>query len=347
MGNNQAKTEVTPVVLPPFDFNHLKSQLVSSDTNNVKKQCLQHIELNQNPEACYLLGLYYFGLSKEWNVDLARKYLEMAIDKGNTAALVSYALFYYYGTETLDHNDKYTFRKAALPMKEWYRIGNYYLDNYLMYTDRMIINNHVKRDYNMSFQFLTIAIDSKDSVENLSIAYECLGSHYHYGLGVATNYKKALDNYMLAHDLLNKNPDFNHKKYYLPQINTLLRNIQDALFKTGEFKSDEVLAWMLKPNDPEQKDYNLRIAKIYEARGEYDLAIKYCSKQIVIFGKVGTFDESYDTKEYKKELLKKKKGYVPDEMKALKETVEELKVQIGHLTKLIPVAAVIEPPAYT
>ncbi|AYV83235.1 MAG: hypothetical protein Hyperionvirus5_41 [Hyperionvirus sp.] len=349
MGNRQPIRNA-PVALAPFDLKELKGRAVSQVfvDGYVKEECLKYIE---DGGACYLMGLYYCGLSQEWDVDLAMKYLEMAIERGNKAALVSYALFYFYGG-ALVSKFKWVFRKAALPAKEWWRMGREsYIDNKQDYGKPFSVGKEVLRDQKRSFELLSRA--SGEDVENLSVVYEILAAHYEHGLGVEKDRKKALDHLKCCYELVQKDRFFKKEHLLWQDLECSLKRIKELYLEMDDLRSDEALGWMLKV-DHGERGYNIKIAKVYEARGDYYHAIKYCSKEIMCLkGSPEKFDECYDAKQYKKKLME---GSKPDDAQ-LREKVAELTAQMAELRKLVPGAIasevpivpavpVVEPPAY-
>ncbi|AYV82777.1 MAG: hypothetical protein Hyperionvirus2_145 [Hyperionvirus sp.] len=335
MGNKQGRGE-TETVLGPFDFKGKKILAEAFGVDDkIKTECLKHIEHNENPDACYLLGLCYCGLSMEWDAELAMKYLEMAIAGGNKSAAVSYALFLYYGSRVSRY--KWIFRMVALPVNQWHRIGRSSWDNSQNYDVPFGKVEHVKEDKKRSFGILSAVLENPSSIENLCIVYEYMAYHYMNGEGgIEKDNKKALDYLKISYNLVHNDPSFLEKPLHWPSIDQTLPIIKELFFKIGDFKSAEALEWMLK-YDRGEKDYDIRVAKLYEARGDYDLAIKYCTKEIMFLKTAGTFDKCYEAKEYKKKLIRKRKELEgSDEIKVLRASVSELTAQVAHLTKLVP-----------
>ncbi|AYV82983.1 MAG: hypothetical protein Hyperionvirus3_129 [Hyperionvirus sp.] len=350
MGNTPhtiVKKDSNVRVLPPFDFDSLYNGAISFDVHT-KNKCLKYIEYNEDPQAYYLLGLYYFGRSKEWNTDLAMKYFLKAIEGGNKEALMNYALSFYYGN-SFSECTKMFFRKTATPPERWLQID---CNPYLNIGETVAEIKEFEQDRKKSFELLMSAHENSASITGpgrigiQSYVCEFLSYHYEDGGGCGgVNMEKALEYAKMSYNLLS-NHFLKESRKPSKELDNKVHNIQGLLMKIGKLESDEVLQFMLM-GDKEKIDHNINIARVYEARGNYVEAVKYCMKEKIVLEEKGTFDQKYDAKEYEQKMIILKKRQLEntkspgeiksaDEIKQLKDEVAELK---GEIVKLISLVA--------
>ncbi|AYV84053.1 MAG: hypothetical protein Hyperionvirus16_28 [Hyperionvirus sp.] len=318
MGNSPPAAAPPPSILPDFNLKKELAKIKKHEVHGVPSQsiifCKAHILKNKNPDACYLLARIHLGLNyyHPWNMTIAIPHLIMAVDGGNKNALSYLALFYYLGG--------YQANRRRNAFKTW------------KYTKPMTVDPiegymPLKRDYKKSFEYFSQAA----GYSNDGNVYYFLGRHLEYGHGVKKDHSLALENYRISGNLGNEDA---RKKF-----------CELCVKKDGESVSDDDLKIILLEKNKIHLGY-FHIAKIYEARKNYELAILYCDEQLK--RNAGLELEDVDNIRKFRRLVEKNIS-APSELKsesevdALKKQVVDLERDVRNLTNLLHQGTVVKP----
>ncbi|AYV81179.1 MAG: hypothetical protein Harvfovirus19_24 [Harvfovirus sp.] len=333
----------------PFDLKTELERLQNTDEANPSRLfCLSHILETTNADACYLLARLYSGLRSYWDINIAMKYLTLAVDHGNKDALFYLGLFYYLGGEESNKN-KLLFRDPSSP---------YPFD--LDHSNPIFVK--FEPQYEKSFELFT---KSAAYLNNAS-SYHYLALHFEFGASVEINLLLALANYKLASELGGDEDrkiahvyskiasDFELKKdmiqafqnykmayEYDNQKNYLNKIAAIHLELDSKIDGDDDLKFFLAEKENIDNGY-IHVAMIYEARKNFELGILYCDEQLKVFEKYKiklTLEELHDIQVLRRRLSNK----LPDnpeckitaKIETMEATILDLTKNVAQLTNLL------------
>jgi len=287
----------------PFDINLMTNWWKTTFISNRSKYihfCREHVRNTKDPNVAFFIGKRYCGDRWNWNLKLALYYLTIAVDGGNKDALLELGLLYHFGS-----------KNAPREMIS-------YRDLYIVDADEF--NLTFQPDHKKAYDLLSEAAayvgDSHPQV------YHILAQYKENGTVCIQDNKKALANYQRAWTL-------GHKSSILNIYNMIIAE------KGVELNSDMALEWLLEASETMHMG-DFYLAKIYEAKENYDKALMHSEKQILEFkknGKVMKY-EFYEQAVKLRDQLKEKRVNV----ELLAKTVSDLSMEVNTLRKELALA---------